>query len=179
MPVDCPRCGTTHNLHGDCLSKPTIGVVGPSPYPPLPPTGNFQFNELHISRLDVKVDGHTEHLFIAILNGSTVGQVIALFPSWGGFMPEDAEKPFKPSEISRVKVCQLRMLYVMPVHRHKGVATRLFQAVEQFAKRENATQLELCVLKGNTPGRQFWIRNPDREAGWEQSSEYACMVRTL
>lgn len=129
LPVDCPRCGTTHNLHGDCLSKPTVGVVGPSPYPPLPPTGNFQFNELHISRLDVKVDGHTEHLFIAILNGSAVGQVIAKIQDW--------------------KACAVRMLYIMPVHRHKGVATRLFQAVEQFARREKATQLELGCLKAN------------------------------
>lgn len=77
------------------------------------------------------------------------------------------------------------MLYVMPVHRHKGVATRLFQTVEQFAKREKATQLELCCLKANTAGRQFWIRrgkfidDPEREAGGDRSTEYACMVRTL
>lgn len=42
IPIDCPRCGTTHNLHGDCVAA----VKGE----------NFRFNELHISRLDVKVD---------------------------------------------------------------------------------------------------------------------------
>lgn len=150
-----------------------------------PPTGNFHFNAIHISRLAVKVDGHTEHVFIAILNGSAIGQVIANFLPWGGFTPEDPEKPFKPSELDRLKVCNLRMLYVMPVHRHKGVATRLFQAVEQFARREKATQLELCVLKGNTPGRQFWIRrakfidDPEREAGGERGAEYTCMAREI
>lgn len=184
MPIDCEKCGATHNLHGDCVAKlPTPGnpiVLGRWPKPEtfesesgpartiqLP--GTPQFNSLHISRLAVKVDGHTEHVFIAILNGSAAGQVIAKHAY----------------DQTSTRAWNLRMLYVTPVHRHKGVATRLFQAVEQFARREKATQLELCCLKANTAGRAFWIRrgkfidDPEREAGGERSAEYVTMVKEL
>lgn len=156
----CKLCRTVHDLRGECQAP------------------KLQFNALHISRLDVKVDGHTEHLFIAILNGSAVGQVI-------GNIFEIAAMPVAKGNLDNWRRCNLRMLYVMPVHRHKGVATRLFQAVEEYARREKATQLELCVLKGNTPGRKFWIHrgkfidDPEREAGGDRSAEYVTMVKEL
>jgi GNAT superfamily N-acetyltransferase len=163
-------------------------MIGPSPYPPLPSKGEstveraiFQFNALHVSRLDVKVDGHSEHLFIAILNGSAIGQVIEKMIERDPATEINEGNSWKVI-IPLERICQIRMLYVMPVHRHKGVATRLFQTVEQFARREKATQFELCVLKGNTPGRRFWIQkgkfidDPEREA---PSAEYACMVKAL
>lgn len=154
-------------------------VPGPTECPPsgIRPTGGkteaFRFNELHVSRLAVKVDGHTEHVFIAIINGSAVGQVIANRVDYG-------------STIRGPKVSHIRKLYIMPVHRHKGVATRLMRDVEAWAKTEHATQLELCVLKGNAAGRAFWIKrckfiNIDGRDAPEgpRQAEYVVMEKSL
>lgn len=96
-----------------------------------------EFNSLHISRLQTKVDGITEQLFIAILNGEAVGTVTARIQEW--------------------KACAIKVLFVSPKHRHIDIATRLMQNVEAWARTEKATQLELCVQRSNTPARQFYI----------------------
>lgn len=120
MPINCERCGSTHGLHGDCL-----------------PQEQFKFNALHVSHLALKVDGHCEHLFVAILNGEAVGQVIALKQPWGA--------------------CGLRMLFVTPKHRHKGIGSRLVSRVRVFAHNEGCDAVEIAVHKGNSGARKFWI----------------------
>lgn len=149
MPVKCDRCGHTHNLHGEC-SPPETGKIP-------------RFNPLHISHLRLKVDGHIEHLFVAILNGEAVGQILAIKQEWGA--------------------CGLRMLYVAQKHRHMGIGSRLVSRAEVFAHNEQCNSIEIAVHKGNVEGRKFWIRRRfiDMEDGQERepSPEYQCMTKAI
>lgn len=133
-----------------------------------------------VYRLDQKVDGHSESLFIAFLHGSFSGSAVAKIMDWNG--------------------CSIRALFVAPRDRRMGVATRLLAEIEKWAISQKADQLECCVLKGNGVARQFWIRKGrfidavEREAGGEDlrrpstgyssvnpiaASEYVCMYRGL
>lgn len=183
MPVKCDRCGHMHNLHGDCLTPdPTISRDTRSGFKPAVPnhtecppsgilptggpqteqlSGQPRFNSLHISHLPLKVDGHTEHLFVAILNGEAVGQALALKQEWG--------------------TCALRMLYVSQKHRHMGIGSRLVSRVQVFAHNEKCNSIEIAVHKGNTQGRQFWIRRRfiDMDEDRQTIKEYTCMMMAL
>lgn len=123
--------------------------------------GEPKFNSLHISHLPLKVDGKTEHLFVAILNGEAVGQVLALKQEWGA--------------------CGLRMLYVAQKHRHMGIGSRLVSRAQVFAHNEHCKSIEICVHKGNQEGRKFWIRRKfiDEEDRPDQLPEYQNMVRAI
>lgn len=140
-----------------------MSTLQPQQYQRLKPISGF--NSLHVCQLAVKVDGETEHLFIAILNDEAVGQVIAKIQYW--------------------KACAVRMMFVKLNCRHMGIATRLMKAVEAFAIQEKATQLELCVLRGNIPARRFWIHrckfidDETREAEGPRQAEYVTMVKAL
>lgn len=100
-----------------------MSAIQPQQYQRLRPISGF--NSLHITRLAVKVDGITEHLFIAILNGEAVGQVIA--------------------KIRDCKACEVHTLFVTPRCRHMNIATRLVKDVEVFAVQEKASTLEIEV----------------------------------
>lgn len=120
------------------------------------------FNALEIQRLQVKVDGHTETLFIAILNGNTAGQVIGIIQPW--------------------KACSARMLFVTPKHRHTGIGTRLVREIETWGKEQGATSIEIAVHNGNAEGRAFWIRRrfiDDEDRDMSTQPEYRCMVKPL
>lgn len=124
--------------------------------------GQPKFNSLHISHLCLKVDGKTEHLFVAILNGEAVGQVLALKQEWGA--------------------CGLRMLYVSQKHRHMGIGTRLVSRVLVFAHNEKCNEVEIAVHKGNDAGRIFWIRRKfidDETRDMSATPDYRCMVKPL
>lgn len=164
MPVKCDRCGHTHNLHGDCpgIREYETGKIEP----PRPRTeqlpGQPKFNSLHISHLPVKVDGHSEHLFVAILNGEAVGQALAIKQEWGA--------------------CGLRMLYVARKHRFMGIGSRLVSRVQVFAHNEGCDSIEIAVHKGNVEGRKWWIWRrfiDDETRDMSATPEYRCMVKEL
>lgn len=161
IPVNCDRCGHTHNLHGDCGQREyETGKIEPPRTEQLP--GQPKFNSLRISHLPLKIDGKTEHLFVAILNGEAVGQVLAIKQEWGA--------------------CGLRMLFVSPKHRHMGIGTRLVSRVLVFAHNEKCNEVEIAVHKGNNEGILFWIRRKfidDPERDMSATPEYCCMVRPL
>ena len=166
MPVKCDRCGHTHNLHGDCVS-PTTGerIVHWNDCIDRPRTeqlpGQPKFNSLHISKLAVKVDGHSETIFIAILNGEAVGQIIGIVQPW--------------------KAVGARVLFVSQKHRHMGIGTRLVSAIGAWAKENNCTSIEVAVHKGNTEARRFWIRRRfiDDERDMSDTPEHNCMSKAL
>lgn len=166
MPVKCDRCGHTHNLHGSCLDNLEHEALLELDRIRRPRTeqlpGQPKFNSLHISRLLIKVDGHSETLFIAILNGNAVGHVIGMIQPW--------------------KACGLRMLFVTPKHRHMGIGIRLVRDVEAWAKEQGANSIEIAVHKGNVEGRTFWIRRrfiDDETRDMSDTPEYRCMVKAL
>lgn len=151
LPVKCDRCGHTHNLHGDCVASP-------------PETGKIpHFNSLEIQQLPQRIDGETEHLFLAFLNGRAVGSVKAF--------------------IRKDKACDVQALFVVQAERGKGIATRMLTKVEAFARSERATHLEISCNRGNVNARQFWIRRrfSDDESREAQPDpiRYVAMVRPL
>lgn len=165
MPVKCDRCGNTHNLHGDCGIRATteaesIVTVSENKRPrteQLP--GEPKFNSLHISHLPLKIEGQTIHLFVAILNGEAVGQIIA------------------QKEENR---CDLRMLYVAQKHRHMGIGSRLVSRAQIFAHNERCNSIEIAVHKGNMQARRFWIHRKfidDNRPGLPP--DYQCMAREI
>lgn len=120
---------------------------------------------ISIHRLDQKVDGNTESLFIAFLHGSFAGSAVAKIMEWNA--------------------CSIRALFVAPHDRRMGVATRLVAEIEKWAMTQRADRLECAVIKGNEPGRRFWIHKgrfidaPDRTADGERATEYVIMQRDL
>lgn len=118
-----------------------------------------------VHRLDQRVDGNNESLFIAFLHGAFVGSAVAKIMDWNA--------------------CSIRALFVSPKDRRMSVATRLLAEIEKWATAQGANQIECAVLKGNEPARQFWIRkgrfidDSSREAEGEQSAEYTIMYREL
>lgn len=97
-----------------------------------------------IHRLEQRVDGETETIFIAFKDGVFVGSAVAKIMPWNA--------------------CSIRASFVTPRVRRMGVASRLLAAIETWATAQtinearSVQQLECCVLKGNEPARQFWIR---------------------
>lgn len=130
--------------------------------PPNQQESPFKFQSIEIQRLQVKVDGRTETLFIAILDGNAVGQMIGIIQPW--------------------EACSARMLFVTPKHRHAGIGTRLVREIEAWGKEQGASSIEIAVHKGNTEGRQFWIRRrfiDDDERDMSTQPEYRCMIKPL
>jgi GNAT superfamily N-acetyltransferase len=128
-------------------------------------TSSFLLRSISITRLQRKVDGETDHLFIAIIDNEAVGGVVAKHQPWNAV--------------------GVRMLFVAHKHRHLGIATRLMAEVEAWARSQKATQLELAVLRGLIPVRQFWIRkckfidDEGREAEGPRKDDYICMIKLL
>lgn len=163
LPVKCGRCGHTHNLHGDCLT-PDVTITHDTRNHTLPETGKIpHFNSLEIQQLPQRIDGETEHLFLAFLNGRAVGSVKAF--------------------IRKDKACDVQALFVVQAERGKGIATRMLTKVEAFARSERATHLEISCNRGNVNARQFWIRRrfSDDESREAQPDpiRYVAMVRPL
>jgi len=118
-----------------------------------------------IHRLEQKVDGDSETLFIAFLNNQFAGSVVA--------------------KIMECRACSIRMLFVSLRHRRAGVATALLNELTEWARKQDAEGLEVIVLKDNGPARQFYIRkgkfidNPTVAPGVPRASEYVVMERPL
>lgn len=140
------------SLAPDCHERPCHAAAQPSAI-------------ISIHRLDQKVDGHSESLFIAFLHGSFAGSAVAKIMDWNG--------------------CSIRALFVASRDRRAGVATRLLAEIEKWAIAQKADQLECAVIKSNDPARQFWIRrgrfidDPERTADGERAAEYVVMTRGL
>jgi GNAT superfamily N-acetyltransferase len=149
-------------------------IAPSSAQPPPPPTDpllttsatSFLLRSVSITRLQRKVDGETDHLFIAIIDNEAVGSVVAT--------------------LMLSNAIGVQMLFVAHKHRHFGIATRLMAELEAWARSQRATQLELSVLKGNIPARQFWIRKckfiddeEGREVEGPRKGDYICMSKLL
>jgi ribosomal protein S18 acetylase RimI-like enzyme len=118
-----------------------------------------------VHRLDQKVDGNTESLFIAFLHGSFAGSAVGKIMEWNA--------------------CSIRALFVAPHDRRMGVATRLLAEIERWAVSQKVDRIECCVMKGNGAARNFWIRKGrfiddlGRQAEGERAAEYVVMYREL
>ncbi len=123
----------------------------------------FQFRAFEIQQLAQKIDGETEHLFLAFLNGKAVGSITARI--WDD------------------KACGIRRLFVCPKERGRGIATRLLNKAETFARQERSTCLEIAVNRGNVNARQWWIRKkfydaPSRDAA-PDPVKFICMIKPI
>lgn len=64
----------------------------------------------------------------------------------------------------------LKNLFVLPEHRRRGVAIRLVEEAEAFARRQGAETLRLQVARKNAPARKLYVacgfeelETPDQE----------------
>ena len=56
-------------------------------------------------------------------------------------------------------------MWVAPTHRHRGIARSLLDHVARWARTEEATILELSVLRGNSAARDAYLRMGLRATG--------------
>ena len=127
------------------------------------PRTMFPATELiHITHLPLKVDGQTEHAFIAVINNEAVGSAMAKMSEWN--------------------TCLVRLMFVAPKHRCKGAGAKILHRIENYARSEKAEAIEIAVHKGNATGRAWWIRRKfidDLGRDMREQPEYICMVKPL